>query len=207
MPAVPRRERKGNGWTMSNTTLLLIAIAVMMLVAVPVAFMMKDFLPGFVQRTSGLDQLENRIYVLHSEAHDLQDRVKNLEQRRNQLSSDKHRVESDNRKMEKAIKDMADQPPLFVHEVGDPHAGLTKFLVNVSQEKASAAARAAGDRAQVNPIWRYANVAEVWASSFDEAKQLVEVAFPFKMGFEKSFQKTPNAAKPGKPAEAKAPAS
>jgi len=207
VPVVRCRERKGDGWTMSNTTVLLIAIAVMMLVAVPLAFMLRDFLPDFMQRTSGLDQLENRIYVLHSEAHDLQDRVRNLEQRRNQLSADKHRVESDNRKMEKAINDMATQPPLFVHEVGDPQAGLTKFLVNVSQDKASTAARAAGERAQVNPIWRCANVAEVWASSFDEAKQLVEVAFPFKMGFEKSFQKSPNAGKPGKPADAKAPAS
>lgn len=197
---------------MSNTTLLLIAIAVMMLVSVPLAFMMRDFLPGLMQRTAGLDQLENRIYVLHSEAHELQDRVKGLEQRRNQVSADKHRVESDNRKMEKAIAELTDQPPLFVHEVGDPQAGLTKFLVNIAQEKASAAARAAGDRAQVNPIWRYSNVAEVWAASYDEAKQLVEVAFPFKMGFEKSFQKTPNMNKPAKPgggnaANAKAPAS
>ncbi|MBP2314543.1 hypothetical protein [Azospirillum soli] len=192
---------------MSNTTLLLIAIAMMMLVAVPLAFMLKDFLPRAMLRSSGLEQLENRIYVLHSEAHDLQDRVKGLEQRRNQLSSDKHRVESDNRKMEKAIAELADQSPLFVHEVGTPQAGLTKFIVNVSQEKASAAARASGDRAAVNPIWRCINVAEVWAASLEDAKQLVEVAFPFKMGFEKSFQKTPGTNQPGRPSQAKASAS
>jgi hypothetical protein len=56
------------------------------------------------------------------------------------------------------------------------------------QGRASSAARASGERAQVNQIWRYNNVAEVWATSFEEAKQLIEVAFPFKMGFEKSFQ-------------------
>lgn len=192
---------------MSNTTLLLIAIAMMMLVAVPLAFMLRDFLPRAMLRSSGLEELENRIYVLHSETHELQDRVKGLEQRRNQLSSDKHRVESDNRKMEKAIADLADQSPLFVHEVGTPQAGLTKFIVNVSQEKASAAARASGDRAPVNPIWRCTNVAEVWASSLEDAKQLVEVAFPFKMGFEKSFQKTSNANQPGKPSVTKGAAS
>lgn len=207
MTVVPRREGKGNGRTMSNTTLLLIAIAMMMLVAVPLAFMLKDFLPRAMLRSSGLEQLENRIYVLHSEAHDLQDRVKVLEQRRNQLNSDKNRVESDNRKMEKAIAEMADQSPLFVHEVGTPQAGLTKFIVNVSQEKASAAARASGDRAPVNPIWRCKNVAEVWASSLEDAKQLVEVAFPFKMGFETRFQKTPGTNQPGRPSMAKAPAS
>ncbi|WP_448205059.1 hypothetical protein [Azospirillum sp. sgz302134] len=182
---------------MSNTTLLLITIAVLMLVAVPVVFVMKDFLPGYILRSSGLEQLENRIYVLHSEAHDLQGRVEALVQRRNQVSADKQRVESDNRKMERAITELAHQPPLFVHEVGDPQAGLTKFLVDVSQEKASASAKAGGERSQVNPIWRCANVAEVWASNMEEAKQLVEVSFPFKMGFTKSFQRTaPNRVPP-----------
>lgn len=184
---------------MSNTTLLLVAIAVMMLVAVPVAMMMKDFLPGFVLRSAGLEQLENRIYVLHAQAHDVQDRVNVMVQRRNQVSADKHRIDTDNRKMERAIAEITEQPPLFVHEVGDPQAGMTKFLVTIAQEKASSAARAAGERAQVNPIWRCANVAEVWASNMEEAKQLVEVAFPFKMGFTTTFPRSPVPRKAGAP--------
>ena len=174
---------------MSNTTLVLLAIAAMMLVAVPVAIMLKDFLPGFIQRSSGVERLENRIYVLHSEAQDVQDRVNALVQRRNQVSSDKHRVDTDNRKMERAIAEIADQPPLFVHELGDPQPGSTKFLVNVVLEKASSAPRAGGERAQVNPIWRCTNVAEVWASGMEEAKQIVEVSFPFKLGYTTSFQR------------------
>lgn len=179
---------------MSNTTLLLIAIAVIMLAALPLAAIMKDFLPGFMERSAGLDQLENRIYVLHSEAHDLQDRVNGLVGRRNQVSSEKHRVDSDIRKMEKTITDLADQPPLFVHEVGEPASNATAFLVNIQQEKASAQARLSGEKAAVNPIWRHTNVAEVWATSYEDAKQLVEIAFPFKLGFQKSFQKQPVAA-------------
>jgi uncharacterized protein YoxC len=190
---------------MSNTTLLLIAIAVIMLAALPLAAIMKDFLPGFLERTAGLDQLENRIYVLHSEAHDLQDRVNGLVARRNSVSSEKHRVDSDIRKMEKTIADLADQPPLFVHEVGEPSASTAAFLVNIQQEKASAQARLSGDKATVNPIWRYTNVAEVWAGGYEEAKQLVETAFPFKLGFQKSFQKLPLAAERAL-AEAKAKA-
>lgn len=184
---------------MSNTTLLLIAIALMMLVSIPVVLMMKELLPGFIERTSGLEGMENRIYVLHAEVHDRQDRVNALLQRRNQQSSEKHRIESDIRKAEKAIAETIGQPPLFVHEVGDPQAGMSKFVVTLTQEKASAVARAAGDRAAVNPIWRHANVAEVWASSVEEAKQLVEVSFPFKMGFQKSFQKSPATGKAGAP--------
>ncbi len=174
---------------MSNTTLFLIAIVIIMLAAVPVAMMLKDFLPNILEKSSGLEQIENRVYVLHAEAHELQNRVNQLVQRRNTQSSERHRLETDIRKAEKQIRDLAEQPPLFVHEVGDPQAGLMKFVATVTQEKASAAARAAGDRGPVNPIWRCANVAEVWASSFDEAKQMVDVAFPFKLGFQKSFMR------------------
>ncbi|WP_180280886.1 hypothetical protein [Azospirillum oleiclasticum] len=172
---------------MTTTTLLLIAIAVIMMVAVPMVVMMKDFLPPMIERSANIDKLENRIYVLHSEAHDLQDRVNRLIANRNRQSSDLHRVESDIRKMEKAMNELADQPPLYVHEVGDPQAGLQKFTVNLVLERASAKARTSGDRVPVNPIWRQTNVAEVWAHNFEEAKQLVETAFPFKLGYTKNF--------------------
>lgn len=175
---------------MSNTTLFLIAIVVIMLAAVPVAMMLKDFLPNVVEKSSGLDQLENRIYVLHAESHDLQDRVNTLVQRRNGQSSDKHRLETDIRKAEKQIKELSDQPPLFVHEVGDPQAGLCKFVATLAQAKASDAARASGERMTVNPIWRCANVAEIWAASLEDAKQMADVAFPFKLGFDKTFQRS-----------------
>ncbi|WP_042702351.1 hypothetical protein [Azospirillum sp. B506] len=174
---------------MSNTTLFLIATVIIMLAAVPVAMMLKDFLPNIMEKSSGLEQIENRIYVLHAEAQELQNRVNHLVQRRNSQSADRNRLETDIRKAEKQIRDLADQPPMFVHEVGDPQAGLMKFVATVTQEKASVAARAAGERVQVNPIWRCTNVAEVWASSFDEAKQMCDVAFPFKMGFQKSFMR------------------
>ena len=189
---------------MSNTTLLLIAIGAIMLAALPVAAMMKDFLPGLLERSAGLDQLENRIYVLHSETQDMQDRVSGAVARRNQQSSEKHRLESDIRKMEKAIVDLAEQPPLFVHEVGEPASGVQKFTVTVTREAAAAAVRASGDRAQANPIWRYSNVAEVWAGSFEEAKQLVENAFPFKLGYQTSFQKVGGSAAEKRVAEAQA---
>lgn len=189
---------------MSNTTLLLIAIGAIMLAALPVAALMKDFLPGFIERTAGLDEIENRIYILHSEAHDMQDRANAATARRNQQSSEKHRLESDIRKMEKAITDLAEQPPLFVHEVGEPAANASKYVVNVSREAAAAQARANGERAQVNPIWRHNNVAEVWATSFEEAKQAVETAFPFKLGFQKSFQKGGGSASEKMVAEAQA---
>jgi|AGTN01.1.fsa_nt_gi hypothetical protein len=179
---------------MTNTTLLLVAIAIIMVVAVPMVVILKDFLPRAIERSSNIQHLENRIYVLHSEVHDLQDRVGNLVANRNRQSAEQHRLEGDIRKIEKAIVDLATQPPLFVHEVGEPQAGASRFTVNLTLERASSAARSSGERAPVNPIWRGTNVAEVWASTYEEAKQLVEVAFPFKLGFTKAFITKPSKA-------------
>lgn len=180
---------------MTTTTLLLIAILVIMVVAAPLVALMKDFLPAQVEKAANLEQNENRIYVLHSELHEAQAQLNALMARRNQHSAENSRIDSDARKIEKSIREIENQPPLFVHEVGEPRANLTKFLVNVTLTKASGETRSA----PINPIWRCANVAEVWASSQDEAKQIVEISFPFKLGYNKSFQRPPPPAK--KPAE------
>lgn len=177
---------------MSNTTLLLIAIAIMMMVAIPVAAILRDVLPRLVERAAHIERAESRIYVLHSEAQELAARIGDLINHRNRRSGDVRRLEGEIRKMEKAIADLAAQPPVFVHEVGTPQAGLTRFVANVSLERASAQARGSGDRAAANPIWRFPNVAEVWARTQEEARAQVDVAFPFKLGYATSFVSKPS---------------
>lgn len=170
---------------MTNTTLLLIAILVIMLAAVPLVYLLKEFLPSQLEKSANLEQNENRIYVLHSEIHDAQSTLSGLTARRNQRSAENHRIDSETRRMEKQIREIENQPPLFVHEVGEPRANLNRFLADLSIAKSSGETRSA----PVNPIWRCANVAEVWASTYEEAKQLVENAFPFKLGYNKTFKK------------------
>lgn len=172
---------------MTTTTLLLIAILVIMVVAAPLVALLKDFLPAQVEKSANLDQNENRIYVLHSELHEHHAQASALTSRRNQRSAENARIDSEARKAEKTIREIENQPPLFVHEVGDPRANLTRFYVNLSLTKASGETRSA----PVNPIWRCANVAEVWATTQEEAKQAVEVSFPFKLGYNKSFMRQP----------------
>jgi hypothetical protein len=176
---------------MTSTTLLLVSVAVLVTAAIPVAFLLKDHLPAMVERWAGLEELEGRLYLLHAEIHDTKDALSRLTAQRNQQSNERSRLESDIRKIEKTIAEMAVQPPLFVHEVGEPHGGATRFVFNVAQEKASTAARQSNERIAVNPIWNHANVAEVWAASFEDARQLVETVFPFKLGFQKSLVRTP----------------
>lgn len=172
---------------MTTMTLLLIAILVIMVVAAPFVALMKDYLPAQVEKAANLEQNENRIYVLHSELHEAQARLNALLARRNQHSAENHRIDSDARKIEKTIREIENQPPMFVHEVGEPRSNLTKFLVNVTLTKASGETRSA----PVNPIWRCANVVEVWAGTQEEAKQAVEISFPFKLGYNKSFVRPP----------------
>ncbi|MBP2298461.1 hypothetical protein [Azospirillum picis] len=109
---------------MSSTTLFLIAIAIITLAAVPVAMLLKDFLPDLIEKSSGLERMENRLYVLHAEVHELQSRVDRLARRRDCQSSDRQRLETEIRKIERHARELAEQPPMFVHEVGDPQAGL-----------------------------------------------------------------------------------
>lgn len=177
---------------MTTTTLLLLAIVIIMALAAPFILVMKDFLPAQIEKSANLEQNENRIYVLHSEVHEAQAQLANVTAHRNQRSAEIQRIESEARKAEKTIRELENQPPLFVHEVGEPRANLTRFVVNITLTKASGETRTA----PVNPIWRCANVAEVWATSQEEAKQLVETVFPFKLGFNKSFARQPAPAKP-----------
>ena len=172
---------------MTTTTLLLIAILVVSLAAAPLVALLKDFLPAQIEKAAKIDENDNRIYVLHSEIHEAQARISSLTAHRNQRSAENQRIDSEARKAEKTIRDIESQPPLFIHEVGEPRANLTKFQVNITLTKASGEARTA----PVNPIWRCANMAEVWASNQEEAKQLVEISFPFKLGFNKSFVRQP----------------
>lgn len=169
---------------MTSTTLLLVTVLVIMVAAMPMVAILKTFLPAQIEKSANIEQNENRIYVLHSEIHEAQSRLNGLVARRNQRSAEVHRVETDVRKAEKAIRDLENQPPLFVHEVGEPRANLGRYLVNLTLTRSSDSRSA-----PLNPIWRCTNVAEVWAGSYDEAKQAVEIAFPFKLGYTKTFSK------------------
>lgn len=202
-----RRLGKAVTRDMSTLTLLLIAILVIMVVAAPLVALMKDYLPAQMEKKANIEQNDNKVYVLHSEIHEHQAQLSALTARRNQHSAENARIDSDARKAEKTIREIENQPPLFVHEVGEPRGNLTKFLVNLTLTKSSGEGKG-----PVNPIWRCANVAEVWAANQEEAKQAVEVSFPFKLGYNKSFVRAasedvkPGGKKADESAEAKPPA-
>jgi len=177
---------------MSNVTLL---IGTMCLVAASAGTLLRAFrgIAGQrVERSAGLDRLESRVYVLDAENRELHARVVAAKQTRDRLVTERERLESENRKIEKAVNETLNQPPLHVHELGDPREDTTRFIVELSREALSSRGRET--RAPVSPLWSRPNVAEVWAHSQDEARQIVDTAFPTKQGFKKSFTIRPSEA-------------
>ncbi|MBI1208552.1 MAG: hypothetical protein GC191_14870 [Azospirillum sp.] len=183
---------------MDGSTMSLIGVCVAVLVAVPLVGLLNDILPNMILRTSGVEETERLLFQLQSEAHALQRSVQSLTADRNRTSLENSRCESDIRKTEKAIREASNQAPEFIHEIGDPQRGSTKFVARLVQEKPSAQSGQSGEQVEPNPIWRYDNLVEIWARSHDEAKELAETVFPIKLGYTKHFLANPAVA--GRPA-------
>lgn len=168
-----------------NTTLLLGMLAVLMATAVMVVNVLRVILPKQITRDAKIAEMENRLYVLHSEAHDQQERLASMRRTRDLQSSERLRLESEIRKMRNAETEIINRPPVFVHEIGDPQHGDTRFFVDLRRRDSTRSRSAEG--VPVNPIWGQPNMIEVWAKTQDEARQLVDTAFPTKLGFIKTF--------------------
>lgn len=168
-----------------NTTLLLGMLAVLMATAVMVVNVLRSILPKQIAHDARIVELENRLYTLHSEAHDQQERLASMRRSRDIQSSERLRLESEIRKMKTAETEIVNRPPLFVHEIGDAQSGHTRFFVDLRRRDTTR--RRGAEGAPSNPIWGQPNMVEVWAKTQDEARQLVDTAFPTKLGFIKTF--------------------
>lgn len=173
---------------MQDSTIILGAVALVMVALIPIAFILQNALPRLILRRAGAGQAESKIAILFKEAKNIEVRVKAMTARRNQLSAEQVRQESDVRKTEKAINDLFNKPPLFVHEIGEARTGISRYRATVEFERASTTARVEGEKSQVNPVWRHVNVADVWATNMQDARVLLDAAFPFKLGYTTQFQ-------------------
>jgi hypothetical protein len=85
-------------------------------------------------------------------------------------------------KLQKQFDSLADRPPELVHEIGDPlmRAGDV-FAVTVAHRGSSGLVGIDGQ--PLNPIWNAAQLIEVWASSAERAKEVVEAKYPQNAGY------------------------
>jgi hypothetical protein len=85
-------------------------------------------------------------------------------------------------KLQKQFDALADRPPEPVHEIGDPLMRTGDvFAVTVSHRGCSGLVGIDGQ--PLNPIWNAAQLIEVWASSADRAKEMVEAKYPQNAGY------------------------
>jgi hypothetical protein len=85
-------------------------------------------------------------------------------------------------KLQKQFDSLADRPPELVHEIGDPLMRTGDvFAVTVAHRGSSGLVGLDGQ--PLNPIWNAAQLIEVWASSAERAKEVVEAKYPQNAGY------------------------
>ncbi len=176
------RSDKGEG--MGNTTLLIVGIGVIILVCIPIAGLVKQVAPNFVERAAGIERIQSSIYVLQSEISQQEHIVQRLSGQRSQLQTERNRLNDAIRKLNRKQSETRDVSPLFIHELGEPGTETRMFTMRVERERQSyERGRRSGERVLTSPIWEHGNIAEVWATDLEEARRLADTAFPFKMGY------------------------
>jgi len=172
---------------LTSTTITLITIGIGLLVCAPLMGMLKTVVPGLLLRSSGVEEIEASLYALQSQAHSLQHELHQAIAERNRLFNEVGRLRTEIRRLEKQTAEARNPRPEFIHELGEPQAGLQRFTARLDREYHNATNQVAGERLEPNPLWSYDNRLEVWARNPDEARQLAETAYSIKLGYLKQF--------------------
>jgi hypothetical protein len=167
---------------------ILIAVMVFLAICLPAALIFRQVLPRMIERQGQLEEFEFRFRELQEEALELQAHLRATQSQCVRLGMEKNRLESDLRKLERNLAN-AQMVPDFIHELGDPRSNSQKFTAKLTLENSSLHNRTTGE--PFNPIWRYKNTAEVWAANLDEARGILDAAFPGKLGYQRSFSAPP----------------
>lgn len=168
-----------------ETSVLLLALLVGLVLCIPATELFRRTLPGLVERLSQGQATERQTKALQDETVALHNRVRERYRERSRLESERARLGREVRKVEDKLGLHGPQVPDIVHEVGDPRPGQTRFTGRLTYE--AGLMTSASETESRNPIWRHANFAETWASSQEEARQILEGTFSPKLGYKLSF--------------------
>lgn len=168
---------------MENSTYLLMGIAAIVVICIPLVGVLKEILPSMIEKSAKLDTVEGNIYTMQSQLLERERAVQHLVIQRNQASAEQSHLLREAHKLQREAELATKRMPLFVHEIGEPAPGLSKFQIKLSREVSKPTKEDATQA--VNPIWDHPNMLEVWARSGDEARQMADVTFPAKMGYQK----------------------
>jgi len=170
--------------TDSFTFALLILVGALLL-GIAATMLFRSTVPAALARVFRTDAAERKYLDLSKEGYVVRDRVRTLQTEFNRLESAHNHSEAELRKIQRQVNNAATTIPDFIHEVGEPRAGQTRFVARLTVDASSPHIRTTSD--SYNPIWHFVNLAEIWASSKEEARQTLDLAYSDKLGYVKVF--------------------
>ena len=168
----------------ASTSALLVLLGALLL-GIAATILFRTTVPGLLARIFRTDEAERKYLDLLKEGYVVRNRVRILQAEFNRLESAHGYAEADLRKVGRQVTAAETKIPDFIHEVGEPRSGQTKFVARLTLEPSSPALRTTSDT--YNPMWHFVNLAEVWASSKEEARQTLDLAYSDKLGYQKVF--------------------
>jgi len=168
-----------------NFTLMLASLMATLMVGLGVTLVFRVVVLPAVNGLLGVVEAERRYLEVARRAMIIRNRVRDLQAEYRQLDSQRSRQNSELQTIQRQSAAAATRPPDFIHELGEPRAGQSKYVARVLVPSGSPLLKPASDL--YNPIWRHLNLAEVWASSVEEARQHLDLAYPDKLGYQKHF--------------------
>jgi|GEM_PF-3775973 len=175
---------------MDRATYLRFGIAVAMLVCGVLARVLQEIMPGLVGSAMKQEEIEDHLFAIQAEGHELHRRLAAIRAEIKQLEWEHQSLDQKTRLLQRQIADASKPIPLFVHEIGEPGPSLRCFRCRVLLERKSGGPWSGAEHHRPDPIWRYGNVAEIWAHDFDQARHLGESSFPTCLGYVTRFETT-----------------
>ncbi|MEI6557486.1 MAG: hypothetical protein WCO00_03690 [Rhodospirillaceae bacterium] len=170
-------------------TLLLLILVGSLLLGILATVIFRSTVPRLLGRMFRTEEAEGRYLDLLKDGYIVRDRVRALQNEFNQLDLYHSRMDSDIRKLQRQIAATLNKVPDFIHEVGEPRPGNSRYYARLTVDGSSQYLKSASE--SYNPIWHHVNLAEIWASSRDEARQLLELAYSEKLGYQKTMVDSP----------------
>ena len=170
-------------------TVLLIILVGSLLLGILATVIFSRTIPPLLGRMFKTEEAEARYLDLLKDGDVVRDRVRSLQNEFNQLDNGHSRMEGEVRKLQRQIINTQNKISDFIHEVGEPRAGSNRYFARLTVDGSSQYLKPASE--SYNPIWHHVNLAEIWAGHRDEARQLLELAYSEKLGYQKTMVDSP----------------
>lgn len=162
---------------------MLIAFALLTLVVVCLAGVIYGSATKGIEARANFAQLQDEIKDLQQSMRALDAEFNQAQAERADADSRRNVLDQEARRLKKQVDDLRNRPPELVHEVGDPMSRSGDCWTATVVHRGGGADLIGIDGQPLNPIWNTAQKVEVWASSMDRAREMIEAKYPENAGF------------------------